>query len=392
MHIHLDLVGGLAGDMFLAAALDAGLVDRERLVADLRTLGLGAQVRLEETHARRGAIAGTHVTFAGWDPEAEADHRYLSTIHRMIADSQLSAAVKVRAAELFSLLGAAEAKIHDIPLERVHFHEVGAVDSILDFVSAAWIIEEVGATWSCSAIPAGRGSIVTAHGEIPVPAPAAADLLRGMPIAPREVEAELVTPTGAAILCGLGPSFAAHGGVLSAVGYGLGTRELPGISNVVRMMVFDDVRHDFVWDRVVRLETEIDDMSAELLASADALLWEAGALDVTREAVQMKKGRLGTRLAVLVPEDQRDAVLRVLFEQTSTFGVRVQALDRATLAREIITVATAFGPIRVKVGRLGERVVQWSAEHRDCEDAARRHAVSPDVVHHAAVEAARAGA
>ena len=249
MHIHLDLVGGLAGDMFLAAALDAGLVDVERLTTDLRTLGLGESVRIVATHARRGAIAGTHVAFADWDPSADADHRHLSTIHEMIADSGLSDAVKARATDLFALLGASEAKIHDIPLERVHFHEVGAVDSILDFVSAAWVIEEVGATWSSSDVPAGRGSIVTAHGEIPVPAPAAADLLRGMPIAPRDVEAELVTPTGAAILRGLAPEFRARGGQLREVGYGLGTRELPGMSNVVRMMVFDAAAAQrYEWD------------------------------------------------------------------------------------------------------------------------------------------------
>lgn len=386
MHVHLDLVGGLAGDMFLAAALDAGLVDRERLVRDLRSLGLGADLQVVGSHERRGAIAGTHVRFAGWDPAADADHRHLSTINEMIAGSGLSGGVKDRATALFGLLGAAEAKIHDIPIERVHFHEVGAVDSILDFVSAAWVIEELDATWSSSDVPAGRGSIVTAHGEIPVPAPAAADLLRGMPIAPRDVEAELVTPTGAAILAALAPEFTAHGGRLKTIGYGLGTRELPGMSNVVRMLVFDDVASgEYIWDQVVRLETDVDDMSPELLASADAPLFEAGALDVSRTSLQMKKGRLGTRLSVLAAPTRRDAILRVMFERTSTFGVRVETVERATLARETVSVDTDFGPVRVKLGRLGSAVVRRSPEHEDCEAAARQHDVAVDAVHDAAL-------
>ncbi len=387
MHVHLDLVGGLAGDMFLAAAIDAGLVDLERLTADLRTLGLGADVQIVTTHARRGAIAGTHLEFAGWDPDADADHRYLSTIEQLIADSSLTDAVKARATALFGLLGAAEAKIHDMPLERVHFHEVGAVDSILDFVSAAWVIEDLGATWSSSAVPAGRGSIVTAHGEIPVPAPAAADLLRGMPIAPRDVEAELVTPTGAAILKGLNPEFRTRGGQLRTIGYGLGTRELPGMSNVVRMMVFDEAPSSFEWDVVVRLQAEVDDMSPELLAHADEHLISAGALDIVRVPVQMKKGRLGVQLSVLAAVEKRDAVLAEMFRHTSTFGIRVETVDRAKLAREIIVVETRFGAIRVKVGRRGAEIVRHAPEYADCAEAARTHEVPADIVYAAALAA-----
>lgn len=390
MHIHLDLVGGLAGDMFLAAALDAGIVDRERLTTALRTVGLGADLEIRTEHTRRGAIAGTHVSFANWDPAADADHRYLSTIERMIGDSGLADGVKARAIELFGLLGASEAKIHDMPLERVHFHEVGAVDSILDFVSAAWIIEEVGATWSSSAVPSGRGTIVTAHGEIPVPAPAAAELLRGMPIAPRDVEAELVTPTGAAILKGLNPEFRARGGQLRSIGYGLGTRDMKEISNVVRMMVFDDSAPGWERDSVIRLEAEIDDMSAEMLATADARLFAAGALDVVRAPVQMKKGRLGTRISVLAPLDLRDQVLETMFRHTSTFGVRVETIERAKLSREVVPVETEFGRISVKVGRMAGEVVQRSPEHDDCAAAALAHGVPVDVVYAAAMRAATA--
>lgn len=388
MHVHLDLVGGLAGDMFLAGAIDAGLVDVDRLTDDLRTLGLGDEVRIVATHQRRGAIAGTHVEFADWDPANDSDHRHLSTINKMIASSGLSDSVKETATRLFALLGASEAKIHDIPIEKVHFHEVGAVDSILDFVSAAWVIDSLGATWSSSDIPAGRGSIITAHGEIPVPAPAAADLLKGMPVAPREIEAELVTPTGAAILRGLDPEFKAHGGNLKSVGYGLGTRELEGMSNVVRLMVFEDKpTTQLEWDTVVRLEAEVDDMTPELLAAADEAIFASGALDVTRTPVHMKKGRLGTRVTVLVEPSKRDEVLEVMFRHTSTFGIRVDAIERAKLSREIVKVQTKYGPIGVKIGRLGEQVVRRSPEYADCVAAAAEHGVPADDVFRAVVGA-----
>lgn len=390
MHIHLDLVGGLAGDMFLAAALDAQLIDRDELTAALQTLGLGP-VLIEATRTVRGAIAGTHVKFAGWDPEHDADHRHLTTIEQLLASSGLPDAVKATATRLFRLLGAAEAKIHGIELERIHFHEVGAVDSILDFVSAAWILEKTNATWSCSAIPAGRGSIITAHGEIPVPAPAAAELMRGMPIAPRDVEAELVTPTGAAILAGVAPQFAARGGVLSSSGYGLGTRELPEVSNVVRMLVFEDGASDgdFVIDRVVRLEAEVDDQPAEQLAAARDALTTAGALDVTFAPVAMKKGRLGTRVTVLGPLDRRDALLDAMFRATTTFGVRVDEVERATLRREVVTVATDYGDVRVKLGFLGDELLRRTPEYEDCARAAQQHRVDLAVVYAAALLAER---
>ena len=391
MHIHLELVGGIAGDMFLAAAIDAGVVDVDALTADLRTLGLGDEITIETNHARRGAIAGTHVHFHGWDPDADADHRHLSTIHDMIAGSALSAEVKSRATALFDALGAAEAKIHAIPIEKVHFHEVGAVDSILDFVSAAWVIEHLDATWSCGEIPAGRGTIETAHGQIPVPAPATADLLRGMPIVQRDVDGELVTPTGAAILAGLGAAFEQRGGIVETVGYGLGTKDFDGVSNVLRMMIFDDdaAGTGLIGDRVVRIETEIDDMNPETLASvAEEALPAAGAIDVVRTPVHMKKGRIGTRITVLCPPDRELEVAECLLRETTTFGVRVDEVRRWTLVREVITIETPFGPIGVKFGTIGEDVVQRTPEYEDCAAAAKEYDVPVDRVWRAALLAA----
>lgn len=390
MHIHLDLVGGLAGDMFLAAAIDADLVDIEALTAALQTLGLGDEVRIVCEHGRRGAIAGTHVRFANWDPDAEADHRHLTAIEAMIRDSDLPSNVRSRAIEMFRTLGEAEAAIHDIPLEKVHFHEVGAVDSILDFVCAAWVIETTAATWSVGDVPAGRGTIVTAHGEIPVPAPATGRLLSGFSIVQRDVESELVTPTGAAILATLDPAYEQRRGRLSRTGFGLGTRDLQGMSNVVRMMVFEaGASDDLLHDRVARIETDVDDQDPQELATvAETLLPAAGAIDVVRIPVYMKKGRLGTRLSVLAPLADRDAIVECLLRHTSTFGVRVDTIERTKLRREIVTVGTRWGDVDVKVGWIGDRVVRYAPEHRDCAARAAEHGVPIATVRLAATRAA----
>ena len=392
MHIHLDLLGGLAGDMFLAAAIDAGLVDIAALTEGLRTLGLGDQITIETEHVRRGAIAGTHVRFANWDPSADSDHRHLTTINKMIAESGLPQAVKDRATHLFRVLGEAEAAIHDMTLEKVHFHEVGAVDSILDFVSAAWIIEHVDATWSIGDVPTGKGEIQTAHGTIPVPAPATARLLRGFSIVQRDVQAELVTPTGAAILAGLGADTASKTGLLATVGYGCGTRELGELSNVVRMMAFDTAAAHVLpveRDRVARITCEIDDMQPELLAwVCDVRLPEAGALDVSRSAVQMKKGRMATHVQVLVPPAKQAAVVDLMLRETTTLGVRVEEVERMTLPRRQAMVTTPWGEVEVKIAELGSGETKVAPEFESCAALAAEAGVPIERVWSAARRAA----
>lgn len=386
MHVHLDLVGGLAGDMFLAAAIDAGVVDVPKLEAALRTLGLGDGIVIEVEQARRGAIAGTRVWFDGWDPAADSDHRHLTTIERLIGDSALPESVKTGAVALFRTLGAAESKIHGIPMERVHFHEVGAVDSILDFVSAAWIIDSLGATWSVGQIPTGRGTIVTAHGEIPVPAPATAELLSGMPLAQRDVEGELVTPTGAAILATLAPSPLREEGTLSSVGYGCGTKDFAGISNVVRMMIFqqDVATSPWIEDEIVLLETDIDDMSPEVLADVvERRLPELGALDVTRMPVHMKKGRVGVRVTVLCGRDATDGIVECLLRETSTLGVREQLVRRRKLRRRSDRVETKWGSVDVKVAMWGDETLRVTPEYESCVAIARREGVPLEDVYRA---------
>ncbi len=391
MHVHLDLVGGLAGDMFLAAAIDAGVVDVDALQEGLRTLGLGHGIVIRTEHTRRGAIAGTRVWFEGWDPANDSDHRHLSTIVKMIGDSGLDQAVKDRAIQLFEVLGRAESKIHDIPMERVHFHEVGAVDSILDFVSAAWVITHLDATWSVGPIPTGRGTIKTAHGEIPVPAPATGELLKGMRLVQRDVEAELVTPTGAAIIAGLERVELRPEAVLESAGYGCGTRELGELSNVVRLLVLrDEETAPKPWDTdtVVCVETEIDDMSPELLADvAERRLPEVGAIDVSRTAVTMKKGRTAVRLTVLCAEENVDAVCECILRETTTLGVRTHVAQRRKLRRRIEGVGTPYGTVAVKVALWGDEVLRRVPEFDACVAAAKEHGVDASTVYEAALRA-----
>ncbi len=398
MHLHLDMLGGLAGDMFLAAALDADLVEREAVERVLSRLGFG-DIEIVERQARRGAIVGTHVEFDGWPEEAESDHRHLSTIVELLEASDLPPEVVERTIAMFRTLGRAESEVHGIPLEKVHFHECGALDSIFDFVSAAWILERANIdSWSCGPVPLGSGTVETDHGTVPLPVPATAKLLSGFETRTRRVEAELVTPTGATILRTLreiSRSLTRLDGSLDRDGYGSGTRQLDSLSNVVRALVVDTNDEQGALggraehDRVVRLTTEIDDMSPEHLAEAEDPLFEAGALDVVRQPVSMKKGRQGTRLAVLVAPEHESTVVEALFRHTSTFGIRRQTHRRWKLARRHTTVQTPYGKIEVKLGHLGETLVQVSPEFDACRRAARHHDVPVMRVHEAALAAAR---
>ncbi len=412
MHIHLDLIGGIAGDMFLAAALDAELVTREFLEEIMSGLGLGT-IQIVAKNTQRGALTGTHIIFQGWGPEHESDHRHLSEILKMIDQASFDEGVKEVARELFIALGKAESKIHGIPLETVHFHEVGAVDSILDFVGAAAVIHRANATWSFSDVPCGKGEIVSAHGVIPVPAPATADLLRGLPTIERDVRGELVTPTGAAILHVLAgrhklaapkitgfsvarpqplttpKSRISRRGTLVAAGYGCGTKSFAEIANVVRLTVFEEDARAPQSDRVARIETDIDDMQPEALAwFCESYLPELGAIDVTRASIIMKKGRIGTRLTVLGPIDESQNLARAILEHTSTFGVRIDEVERQILNRRFETVQTAYGPIQIKLGLMGDRVLKTAPEFEDCARAAKEHGVDISLVYQAALKAA----
>ena len=392
MHIHIDPLGGLAGDMFLAAALDADLLDPQELEAVLHSLGVGP-VRILAKEVQRGAIMATHVHFEGWNEEEEKDHRHLSVILDMIGASDLPEPVAERAKGMFRRLGEVEAGIHGIPMEKVHFHECGALDSIFDFVSAAWVIEKTEASWSAAPVSVGEGTIQTDHGTIPLPAPASAELLEGLPVAPRAVDAELVTPTGAAILRTLkeaGRLKERPAGTIQRVGYGAGTRDFSELPNVVRFLVMDASTADEEegMDRVSRLVCEIDDMQPELMAYVEQRLLSAGALDVVREAVSMKKGRQGTRLAVLARPKDRDALVELIFRETTTFGLRMETVRRRKLRRRITEVETPYGTVQVKIGLWKGAALKAVPEYEACAQRAEETGVPLRTVYEAAQQAA----
>lgn len=393
MHIHLDPLGGLAGDMFIAAAIDAELVTADALEATLETLGLGAPQILADP-ARRKGLTGTHVRVA--PPEADEEtHRHLSTILELLDESGLSPAVRARARAMFRRLGTVEAGIHGQSVEEVHFHEVGALDSIFDLVAAAWLIEETDATWSVAPISVGSGTTEIAHGTVPLPVPATAELLRDFELAPRSVGAELVTPTGATILATLRAEDrlrARPNGRLRAVGYGAGTRELSALANVVRLTVLDPASStpdDETADEVCRLSCDIDDMTPEALAHVEARLREEGALDVVREAVLMKKGRQGSRLSVLCRPADRERLVTLMLRETSTFGLRDETVRRVKLARRSQQVDTPFGPVSVKFGFRDGRALKATPEYEDCAARADEHGVPFREVYQAARRAGR---
>jgi uncharacterized protein (TIGR00299 family) protein len=299
-------------------------------------------------------------------PEAGGAHahgRRYDEIRRLLERAKLVPEVRDRAQAIFAALAEAEARVHGIPVSRVHFHEVGAVDAIVDVTGAALGLAMLGIdAVHVSALPLGGGFVEVAHGRIPVPAPGTVELLRGFPVIDTGVQAELVTPTGAAILTTLAqPAVRMPPMVVRAVGYGAGTRDLPGTPNVLRCFV-GDTGIESGRETIVQLETTIDDMSPQLYEPLMERLFEAGALDVFLSPVVMKRSRPGTVLTALCARAALDAVSRVIFEESSTIGLRWSERERATLARETVTLTTTYGAIPFKVSRLHDRVVTVTPE------------------------------
>lgn len=378
-HVHIDPVGGLAGDMFVASAIDAGLLTRTRLQSLLEGLAVEGELDFEIRRARRGSLTGARLQLS----LPESRRRDFADIRELLAESDLPDGVRDRAQALFRVLAEAEGEIHGVPTTEVHFHEVGALDSIVDFVASAAIIEETASSWSVGTIPLGTGSIETSHGEMPVPAPATAALLQGFHVKRTDTEAELVTPTGAAILRHLRDAglLTDHGdeGRVEAIGYGAGSRKIEGLNNVVRLLVFshETAESDTGTTResVTRIVCDVDDRSPEYLAHLAELLMERGAIDVTRSSVHMKKGRVGTRMSILAEPEEVEGLLDAVFGEGLTLGVRVQRIPRRTLVRDQKEVVTRYGPVRVKIGRWKGEPVRVDPEFEDC----KRLAIEGDV-------------
>ena len=351
MHLHLDPVGGVAGDMFAAALLDAFPELLDELEAALATAGLSSFATIEITSHRDHALTGAR--FVVHTIEESHQRRSLSEIRAFLNGADLDAGVRDRSIAIFDLLAEAEGRVHGVAPAEVTFHEVGAWDSITDIVAAAWLIEALRpGGWSCGALPLGSGRVESAHGPLPVPAPAALLLLEGFPCVQDDVSGERVTPTGAAILRHLSPDFGASGEArtLRRIGMGFGTRTLDGLSNVLRVLAFDAGPERFATDRVVVCEFELDDQTPEDLAVAIENLRDiGGVMDVLQAPVFGKKGRVGMNVRILADPSALEAVLEACFAETTTLGVRWQIVQRAVLPRE--TRTEDVGSVRVRVKR-----------------------------------------
>jgi len=442
--------------MFLGALVDAGLAeaDLRRVLASLPIEGYELLVRRD----KRGGLAATRVEVK-LDPKAEQPHRHLHHIEEIInqcgvngiqgdgerpasgaanqtrrgdGERPASGAAKCgaeraserggpaslealrrggeRALAVFRRLAEAEARVHGTTVEKVHFHEVGAVDAIVDIVGVCAGLEMLGVERVVSSpLPMGSGSVDAEHGRLPVPVPAVVELMKGVPSRPCDEEGELVTPTGAALVVTLADAFGPMPAMtVEKVGYGAGSREGPSfakategkqhVPNVLRVILGREVgpasssatpgqadEADVVW----LLEANVDDASGEMLGAATQALFEAGALDVWLTAATMKKGRPGVVLACLAPEGLVAAVEEAIFRETTTFGVRRSAVERTKLAREHVTVETAYGEVRVKVGRRGGRIVTAAPEYEDCRRLAEERGAAFREVYAAAMEAWR---
>jgi len=371
--VYFDCPTGAAGDMILGALVDAG-VAVERLAAALARLPLGG-FRLVAREVRRGALRATKVDVEV-DAAAARGARTLGDVLELLERSTLPEEVRARAARVFTRLADAEARVHGTTREAVHFHDVGAVDAIVDVVGTVLALDLLGVgPVFVSALPIGGGLAEGPHGRLPVPAPGTAELLRGFPVVDPGVAAELVTPTGAALLTTL----AAGAGrmpamTLERVGYGAGTRELPDRPNVLRCFV-GELTEPAVPETVVELETTIDDMSPQLYEPLMDRLFQAGALDVFLTPVVMKRGRPGVVLTALCAPEHVDRLARTLFEESTTLGVRWSERRRARLARETVALPTAYGVVPVKVARLGGRVLTVTPEFAEVARLAREKGV-----------------
>ena len=346
----------------MGALADAG-ADRQCLVTALDSLGTGASLRFEAV--KRCGIAATkfHV-----DAAETRSHRHLPHILKMIdAASALPPRVKQNASAVFQRLGEAEASVHQVPIEKVHFHEVGAVDSIIDIVGACLALDLLGVdTLVCSPLNVGSGTVKTEHGLLPVPAPATAELLRGKPVYSRGPAVELTTPTGAAVAATLAAEFGAMPSMrIAASGYGAGSRDFPDQPNVLRALLGEASGAEEATSITV-IEANIDDLSPQILGYAMERLLDAGALDVSLQPIEMKKSRPGTLLRVLSKPEDRERLTDIVFAETSTLGLRMYPAERRVQSREWVQVSTPHGSVRMKVSGAGA----YAPEFEDCRSLA----------------------
>ena len=385
---YFDCIAGASGDMMLGALVDAGL-PAEQLESEL------GKLRLKDFHLHidkvlKNCFSATKVEVHVHD---DAPERHLADIRRVVEDSALSERVKTRAIRIFTRICETEAVIHNSTVDKVHLHEVGGVDAIVDVCGTLAGLEalEIGRV-HVSPFPVGRGFISGAHGEIPLPAPAALALMQNCPIRGSEIDAELVTPTGAAVLSEIADAFGPIPPMtLTGLGYGAGSRDLP-IPNVLRLIIGDGTGTEgLITESLSLLETNIDDDSPEITAHLASMLLAAGALDVSVLPAQMKKGRPGALLQVLSKPLDAAPLKHLIFHHSSTLGVRHQEVQHDSLPRRIETIDTKFGPLRVKIAQLPNGKTKVFPEYEDCRAASEQHDTPlRDIFQHAAHQATHA--
>jgi len=362
---YFDCFSGISGDMTLGALIDAGC-DVAHLRKELKAL----EVAGWELSAEKVWKNGMAATYAKVRAEDRQTHRSLTDILEILKKSPLAPRVRDRAGAIFLKLGEAEARVHDVPVEKIHFHEVGAVDAIVDIVGACIGFHALGIEkFACSPLNVGGGTAKMAHGVLPVPAPATAALLTGKPTYSNGVLRELVTPTGAAIVATLCDSFGPQPPMtVSAIGYGAGTADLEGQPNVLRIMVGESAEKAVPGydEEIAVIEANLDDMNPQIYGYFLERALAAGALDVYTTPVQMKKNRPGTLLTVLCKPQDANALTSLIFAETTTFGVRTTTARRRILPREHVSVSTAYGDVRIKLSRVNGHILHVSPEFEDC--------------------------
>ncbi len=383
--LYLDCFSGISGDMFLGALVDLGVKSTD-LRAQLRKLPLTGY-RISATSTSRARLGGTRVNVTlSARPQPR---RGIREIRKLIEGSRLSSAVRERSLDTFEALVDAEARVHRVPRERVHLHEVGAVDAIVDIVGTMIGLESLG--WPrvvCSPLHLGRGMVTMEHGTFPVPPPAVAELLRGRPCYSTEIEGELVTPTGAALAVTLATDFGPLPPMrLQKVGYGAGSRQYDHHPNLLRALYGDLLDEAALRETVLVIETTIDDMNPQLYGYLMERLFAAGALEVFYTPIQMKKNRPGTLATIICPQPRLESVSSVIFRETTTIGFRYLPMGRIELAREFRTVRTPYGPVRMKLSTHNGERVQSTPEYEECRAIALKADVPLKEVQRAAVAA-----
>ena len=367
--LYLDTFSGISGDMFLGLMFDLG-IEEATINEELSKLGLTGY-ELSVRQEKRCGIAGSYVDISVTDNQTS---RTWLDIDTMIANANLDEADKSLARRIFKRLGEAEAKIHGIDLNIVHFHEVGAVDSIIDIVGAAIALNRLGVEQVlCAPLPLGQGSIKSAHGEYPLPAPATLEVLTGCPTRPDNSGLELVTPTGAVIAAEISTFMQMPEMTVNKIGYGLGTRDMKDRPNVLRGIIADVEEHSNSHDIVSVIETHLDDCNPEWLGHLIDILMDNGALDVAYTPLQMKKNRPGIRVTVISPVELAQEMEKQLLRQSSAIGVRRYETRRRKLHRESQTVATTLGEVAIKCLYDGDELIRITPEYESCRTLALKN-------------------